>query len=357
MNMAKDGSVIEFRSAESIDSEAAAWLVRLDRGNLTDEERLELRRWLAEDSRNANALKSSFAVWADLDELARDLMPDSRDARHRGGGRSMLTSIGYVLSGLAVVLLAGIFLAYGLFADRPPEDYSARLETGLGEHRTVLLPDDSVASLNSDTLLYVEFAASGRHVRLERGEAHFEVSHDPDRVFAVLANGRIIEAVGTAFVVKIDEDETLVTVTEGRVRVATAVDASKAEDPFELVGTSGAGRRLLHSGEELLFAVTQPAVQVRQYDPGAFERRLAWTEGRMIFDGERLQDVVAEFSRHSRLSIEFEQPGLAEREVTGNFILGDDEAFLEAIEISLGVRANRISDTRVLLTAVQRREL
>jgi len=355
--MAKDDSVIEFRSAESIDSEAAAWLVRLDRGNLTDEERLALRRWLAEDSRNANALKSSFAVWADLDELARDLMPDTLGTRRGRGARPMLTSIGYFLSGLAVVALAGIALGVFLLADRPIEDYSARLETGLGEHKTVVLPDESVASLNSDTLAYIEFATSGRHVRLERGEARFEVSHDPDRVFAVLANGRVIEAVGTAFVVKIDEDETLVTVTEGRVRVATAVDTSKADDPFELVGTNGAGRRLLHSGEELVFEVAKPAVQVRQYDPGAFERRLAWTEGRMIFDGERLQDVVAEFSRHSRLSIEFEEPGLADREVTGNFILGDDEAFLEAIEISLGVRANRISDTRVLLTAVQRREL
>jgi len=355
--MAKDGSIVEFRSAESVDAEAAAWLVRLDRGNLTDEERLDLRRWLAEDPRNARALKSSFAVWTDLDELARDLMPDTRDARRGRGARPLFTSIGYALSALAVVVLAGVLLRSGLFTEPPVEEYSARLETDLGEHKTVPLPDGSVASLNSDTLAYVEFAASGRHVRLERGEARFEVQHDPDRVFAVLANGRIIEAVGTAFVVRIDEDETLVSVTEGRVRVATALDVSKAEDPFELVGTNGAGRRLLHSGEELLFEVAQPAVQVRQYDPGAFERRLAWTEGRMIFDGERLQEVVDEFSRHSRVSIEFEQPELAELEVTGNFVLGDDEAFLEAIEISLGVRANRISDTRVLLTAVQRQEI
>ena len=357
MNMANDRSVLKFRSPESVDAEAAAWLVRLDRGNLSDEERLALRRWLAEDSRNAAALKSNFAVWADLDELARDLMPEPRDARPERPMLRMLAPIGYVLSGLAVVAVAGILLGSGLFADRSAREYSARLETGLGEHKTIRLPDNSVASLNSDTLAQVEFAASGRHVRLERGEARFEVSHDPGRVFAVLANGRIIEAVGTAFVVKIDEDETLVTVTEGRVRVATALDVSEEEDPFELVGTNGAGRRLLHSGEELLFAVAKPAVQVRQYDPGAFERRLAWTEGRMIFDGERLQEVVAEFSRHSRLSIEFEEPGLAELEVTGNFVLGDDDAFLEAIEISLSVRANRISDTRVLLTAVQRHEI
>ena len=355
--MTNDRRVLKFRSPESIDAEAAAWLVRLDRGNLSDEERLELRQWLAEDSRNAVALKSNFAVWADLDELARDLMLEPRGARPERPAHRMLAPIGYVLSGVAVVVVAAVVLSSGLFADRWVTEYSARLETGIGEHKTFQLPDDSVASLNSDTLAYVEFAASGRHVRLERGEARFEVSHDPDRVFAVLANGRIIEAVGTAFVVKIDEDETLVSVTEGRVRVATALDVSNAEDPFELVGTNGAGRRLLHSGEELLFEVAKPAVQVRQYDPGAFERRLAWTEGRMIFDSERLQNVVAEFSRHSRLSIEFEQPELAELEVTGNFVLGDDDAFLEAIEISLGVRANRVSDTRVLLTAVHRQEI
>ena len=62
------------------------------------------------------------------------------------------------------------------------------------------------------------------------------------------------------------------------------------------------------------------------------------------------RDVIDEFARHSSIAIELSEPSVADLEVTGNFILGDVDAFLEAIEISLGVRAERLPDDRVLLT-------
>ncbi len=349
--MADNGNVLTFRSEETIDAEAAAWLVRLDRGDLTDAERLALRRWLAEDARHVVALESNLSVWEDFDELARDLIlahaaPRQDDRRRRG---AVFAPIAYVLSGLAVAAFAAFMFVPSFVSDRMPEDFTLALETGLGEHKTVSLPDASEASLNSDTLAEFEYTATQRHVHLIRGEARFQVAHDPDRAFAVLANGRIIEAVGTAFVVKIGDGQTLVSVSEGRVRVAAAAAATAAGDPFDVVGTSGAGRRILHSGEELVFAPAHAQVEVRQFDPSAFQRRLAWTDGRMVFDGERLQDVIEEFARHSEITIELSKPAFADLKVTGNFVLGDVEAFLEAIEITLGIQAERLPGNRVLL--------
>ncbi len=351
--MTDNGNVFTLRPEETVDAEAATWLVRLDRGDLSDAERQELRRWLAADARHVVALKSNMSVWEDFDELARDLVllretPPQAGRRHR---RSMFVPIVWALSGIAVVSLTALALLPGLFADRVPEDFKVVLETGLAEHKTVPLPDASEASLNSDTLAEIEYTAEKRHVRLIRGEARFRIAHDPNRAFAVLANGRIIEAVGTAFVVRIDNGETLVSVSEGRVRVAATHDVAGSGDPFDVVGTSGAGRRILHSGEELVFAAAQTEVEVREYDPSAFERRLAWTEGRMIFDGEPLHEVIAEFARHSEITIELSKPSIADLQVTGNFVLGDVEAFLEAIEIAQGIKAERLADDRVLLAA------
>ena len=354
--MSDKGKVLTLERRGTVDAEAAAWLARLDRGDLAESERFELRQWLAEDERHAAALKSSIAFWEDIDELARDLGAEpavtEKDGRKAAG--SFFRPVAFALSGIAALVVAGVVLLSGIVADAPRDpavaDFELTVETGLGEHRTIALPDSSAASLNSDTLAEVEYTAGERRVRLRRGEARFEVAHDPDRPFAVLANDRVIEAVGTAFVVKIEGDETLVSVTEGQVRVAAAYDVSPTGDPFEVVGTSGAGRRLLHSGEELVFAAAQMEVEVRQYDPLAFERRLAWTEGRMDFAGESLKDVIQEFGRHSNIAIELSEPSVADLQVTGNFILGDVDAFLEAIEISLGVRAERLPDDRVLLT-------
>lgn len=350
------GKILTLRPRETVDAEAAAWLARLDRGDLADAERLELRRWLAEDARHVAALKSSIDFWEDFDELARDIGLERQPDRSRA--RPAFARATFALTGLAAVVLAAVLLVPGPAGD-PSVDplvthFEVSAETGLGEHWTIALPDTSEASLNSDTLVEIEYTPEERRVRLLRGEARFDVVHDPDRPFAVLANGRVIEAVGTAFVVKIEGDETLVSVAEGQVRVAAAYDVSPAADPFEVVGTSGAGRRLLHSGEELLFAAAQVEVEVRQYDPRAFERRLAWTDGRMDFAGERMQDVIEEFGRHSNIAIELAEPSVGDLEVTGNFILGDVDAFLEAIEITLGVRAERLADDRVVLAPTAR---
>ncbi len=353
--MDEKGKVLPLRPRESVDAEAAAWLARLDRGDLADSERLELSEWLAEDARHAAALKSSIAFWEDFDELARDIGAERRASATYGSRRARRAfgPLALAVSGVAAVVVAAFVLLPGMVGepslDPPVADFGLTAETGLGEHRTIVLPDASEASLNSDTLIDIEYTAGERRVRLLRGEARFEVAHDPDRPFAVLASGRVIEAVGTAFVVKIQGDETLVSVSEGQVRVAAAHDVLPTGDPFEVVGTDGAGRRLLHSGEELVFAAAELEVEVRQYDPVAFERRLAWTEGQMVFEGERMQDVIDEFARHSSIAIELSEPAVAEMEVTGHFILGDVDAFLEAIEISLGVRAERLADDRVLL--------
>ena len=59
-----------------------------------------------------------------------------------------------------------------------------------------------------------------RLVELQRGEALFEVAHDPKRPFEVTANRVTSRAVGTKFSVRLYEDERVETVVaEGRVLV------------------------------------------------------------------------------------------------------------------------------------------
>ena len=348
--MANKGKVLALRQRETIDVEAANWLARLDRGGLENAERLALRRWLSEDPRHAAALRSSVAIWEDFDSLARDLGIERTLGMRRERRRSLFATSVVVASAVGIVALLAFLVATRPGDDGVPANYELVVETGLGEHRTLSLPDESEASLNSDTRLDVTYTPAMRHVRLQKGEARFQVTHDAKRPFAVFANGRIIEAVGTAFVVKIDDDKTLVSVSEGRVLVAAALDDTQSiGEPIESTEIDSAKRRLLLSGEELEFAEEQ--TEVRKYDPDAFQRRLAWTEGRMIFDDEPLPDVIEEFARHSEIVIELSEPSLAEAKVTGNFVLGDVDAFLEAIEIAFGIRADRLADDHVRLAA------
>src|SRR3546814_17986320 len=65
-----------------------------------------------------------------------------------------------------------------------------------------------------------------RRVILRRGEASFEVAHNVQRPFVVSAEGLDVRAVGTAFVVGIEDGGVEVTVEEGVVAVGGAARGS-----------------------------------------------------------------------------------------------------------------------------------
>src|SRR5690606_28626324 len=94
------------------------------------------------------------------------------------------------------------------------------VRTGVGEQRTVTLEDGSRVSLNTATRLSLHFDRGVRRVRLQSGEALFEVARDPGRPFVVESGDRQVRALGTAFIVRRDAGRIAVTLMEGSVEVA-----------------------------------------------------------------------------------------------------------------------------------------
>src|SRR5436190_5985070 len=78
----------------------------------------------------------------------------------------------------------------------------SEIATRIGEQRTITLKDGSRMALNTDTRIVVEPWNETRGVRLERGEAYFEVAKDPKKPFVVVAGKKRIVAIGTAFAVR-----------------------------------------------------------------------------------------------------------------------------------------------------------
>jgi transmembrane sensor len=61
-------------------------------------------------------------------------------------------------------------------------------------------------------------------------------------------------------------------------------------------------------------------------------RATSWTSGKLVFDGERLADVVAEMNRYSREKLEIADPALKSRRVSGVFEPTSGPAFATALE-------------------------
>src|SRR3546814_1264895 len=71
--------------------------------------------------------------------------------------------------------------------------------TVLGERRVVTLADGSTVSLDAASEVRVAYSERARELALVRGQARFDVAHDPRRPFAVQARDQRVVATGTAF--------------------------------------------------------------------------------------------------------------------------------------------------------------
>jgi len=86
----------------------------------------------------------------------------------------------------------------------------------------VRLPDGSVVTLNTDSLIEVQYTQTERTILLLRGEGHFEVAANEARPFLVCAGDQVVRAVGTAFNVELSATSDVeITVTEGTVTIGT----------------------------------------------------------------------------------------------------------------------------------------
>ena len=305
---------------QRIDAEAARWAVRLSAGTLAPEDASALEAWLKSDVRHRGALVRARATWLSLDRLsalaASGAQPEGVEeppAAAAAWGRRWFLAAG--LSGLALTATAGLWA------------WRARgtvYVSGVGEVRRVTLPDGTIMLLNTDSRAAVHFSDRVREVTLAQGEGLFEVVKDPARAFIVRAGVVSVRAVGTAFTVRALDSRVDVTVTEGVVEVAD-LNAPVATQ------TLSANEETSVTGGE--------AFKVRKISLAEAERHLAWRDGMLSFDGERLSDAVEEINRHNRLKISIDDPALAARPVVGIFRSSDMEGFAQTVAAALGAES------------------
>ena len=314
---------------ERAEQEAAAWFARLNAREVALATFEEFRVW-RQSPGNRSAYNAVEAQWTAMAALRGQPEIDLAvaGALARGGAarsrRGLLTSLwlgGAAAAGLIVVAFGGYaFLNRGA------------LTTGVGEQRIVRLADGSTVRLDTDSRIVVRFAAGERHVALDRGQAFFEVAHDPSRPFIVRAGDTTVRAVGTRFDVRRDGDQVRAVLVEGVVQVRTASAAK--------IWTLQAGQQIT-SGDG--------APQARVVDVQA---ATGWTSGHIVFEAVPLAAAVAEVNRYSRRKIVLDDEAVAAVPVTGVFDSGDVGAFVSAVCLLHPLKAEPGGDGGVRLVHV-----
>ena len=211
---------------------AADWVDELD--TLTPERRLALEAWLEASEQNATAFARMRKLMSDtalleaaetLQDRGRSqaaLSPGRSERRRRGGlkatgaapGRARLAAAGLVAAGVALTIVA-LAVLLPRFGSRPPQEEQA-YATAVGSRSDIALSDQSVVHLNADSRVAVHFSPRARHIRLDRGEARFDVTHNPAQPFTVTAGDVSVVAVGTVFDVERISNAVEVRVFRGR---------------------------------------------------------------------------------------------------------------------------------------------
>ena len=212
-------------------------------------------------------------------------------------------------------------------------------ETRHGEQLSRRLADNSILHLNTDSAVTIRYGKAERLVMLTSGQADFEVAHEPNRAFRVIAGSAEVVDLGTKFDVRLEHDSTVVTVVEGRVAVGPSSMLEKhgtnSSPPSRFVQLSADQQILVSEGE-------WPAVPVAV----DAQRTTAWLHRQIIFDHEPLEHVAAEYNRYTSKPIEIATPALRNLQISGVFATDDPEAFIAFLRSLKGVRVE-VTPTRI----------
>lgn len=303
-----------------IDDEAVAWAVRSDAGSLDANEAAALEAWLARDPRHGGALLRAEAAMSLLDR--KDLQPEAPARRReprRWAWRGM--AVGAGLSAIAAAAAVALVLT------PRAGDY----RTTVGEQRRVMLEDGSVALVNTDSRIHVRFVEGERRIRLDEGEAWFQVAKNANRPFIVDADDVHVRATGTAFSVRRRGRAVEVIVTEGTVVAWRDGDTGH--------------RKSISVGQAARIAPRSSAVQVAAVDDRS---ALAWREGKLVLDGMTVGEAADEFNRYNARKIVITDADVRAHRMVGLFLINKPDEFIEAVKVITGARVSVSGQTTVV---------
>jgi len=239
-----------------------------------------------------------------------------------------------IAASIVVIVTGGLyFWSTGFFA-------GDRYATPVGSIASVSLRDGSNVTLNTATQLRVDLTPEARNIRLDRGEAFFEVAQDPRRPFVVQVGNKRVIAVGTKFSVRRNADDVRVVVTEGKVRVENSPMVFRAPDNRKSGAVFVTPGSIASAGDEGIVIEKKGLMEV--------EADLTWRRGYLTFHDTSLAEVVEEFNRYNTHKLTIDDPKLAAIRISGTFRPLNYEAFVRVLNDGFSIHAIDSEDVTTL---------
>ncbi|MGE0409047.1 MAG: FecR domain-containing protein [Amphiplicatus sp.] len=355
--MSDSDKLMLFPDHKAVDAAAVDWLLTLEEGDISAEEHVAFLAWRNASPLHRDAFDRVCLLWAEFggaavladfaqsDENAAQLAKDV--SRARWGFLARRSVLAKLAASVALIALIGsaVEITRGV---RPLRQNG--YHTAVGEQRTIDLPDGSVVELNTDSRIEFAFASNERQARLSRGEAYFDVAPDETRPFTVQTANGSITAIGTAFAIRVRDDEVGVLVAKGRVALLPAEDETEGRSLSGDAAVTKA-RIEIDAGQSAVFR--RGVEKVQSVEPQLIAQKLAWRQGVLAFSATPLYEVVDDVNRYTNTVIVIEDEALRNLAVTGYFEIGKLGEMFEALEVMADLKAERRGSGRVYLTRKQ----
>ncbi|WIO73528.1 FecR domain-containing protein [Porticoccaceae bacterium LTM1] len=341
---------------ESREDTAAEFVSAMYLDRMTDERIKSLDLWLASDPENRVEYQKALDAWNEVSCLSGSTgLVEVLESSQKRSSHKLFSRVAMAASLLLAVVLTGVLF------DKQSEPSNVgelvRYETQTGEQQTLTLPDGSVAVINTNSRLLVDFSENRRHLILDRGEVFLEVEKDVNRPFVVSVGDTAVTVLGTKFNVLASGFNLDVAVVEGEVAVhpkngrplnkSSAVVLSKDNE----VATGSQYR--LPAGISARFrgklGGNESTVSVASIEGG--ENYPAWRYGMLRFNNQPLYEVVKELNRYSRKKILIEDSRIMDRRMSGVFKMDSFDAMLERFETMFDLQVT-IHPDRIVLTGL-----
>ncbi len=294
---------------------AARWYVRLQGGEDATL-RSELMCWLNASPLHQQAWREVQQTMTPIGQLPSELAAPAL----RGAASSRRQLLRRLLMVAAVAPLP-----WFAWRNSTWQVWHADLRTAIGERRRETLPDGSLLALDTDSAADLRFTPTTRQVLLQRGEILIETAPDVGaqrRPFTVITRHGSVTALGTRFVVRVDAQQTQVSVLDARVRVVP----ESGDEAVEI----GAGQRIGFDASHCQRA--QPA------DSAAG----SWLGGSLVVVDMPLGQLAAELARY-RVGFLACDPAIAELKVSGAFPLDDTDRALQVLTEAFPLRLQHLT--------------
>ncbi len=317
--------------AKAAQAQAAEWVAEhryADNWSADDQARLDA--WLAEDLAHEIAYWRLEAAWERTNRLAA-----LRHPMREGGGPARKTrrTIPRLIAAAAVVVAVGGAVAIYIQAPQPREQV---YETPIGGQKTLLLSDGSKVVLNTDTVVRLKADGGQRKVWLDKGEAFFDIRHDSNRPFVVIAAGHRITDLGTKFSVRSSEDGLglRVALVEGRAELDSSGLWVRPQ------------RAVLKPGD--IAIADARSLTVSRQTSQSLAAELGWRQGDLVFQHTTLADAVAEFNRYNTQKLAIADPDVAQMRIAGTFQAKNTRVFTEAVQELFKLRVSRSGSQTII---------